>query len=306
MPDECHHEWTPGGFCNRCGAKPLSLRFWLGALVPWCLGALLLSCTSTHKELSAAHRSYGWIGDSGQKPVRMMALRDWPVQTPAASSDLSRHALPAFDQGRIGSCVGHGTTLAWDMQHHRATGKHLPLSRLMAYYNAREVEGYAHADTGCQIVDAVNCLVKYGSCDERWWPYIESKFAVKPPPCRYREALDHRVIRSYKVDNTDGKSIRLALTNGWPVVFGSLVYDGIQHLTRTNDVLPMPRKGERYTGAHCMTIIGHDDARRLYRVQNSWGRTWGDNGRCWIPYDYIHRGDITEDCWVIEEVTKKS
>lgn len=272
------------------------------------LACCLMSCTMSRlvdrglASTAPTVRAYGWVGDAPDKRVRMMALRDWPIQTPAPSSNLTKSSIPALDQGRIGSCVGHGTALAWSIRHHAQTGKHLPLSRLMIYYNAREKEGYAHADTGCQIVDAVGEMVRLGACDERWWPYIESKFAVKPPPCRYAEALKHRVVRSYKVDNTDGRSIRLALTNGHPVVFGSLVYSGIQTLTRHNDVLPMPRRGERYTGGHCMVIIGHDDARRLYLIQNSWGEAWGNQGRAWFPYDYIHRGDITEDCWVIEEV----
>lgn len=188
------------------------------------------------------------------------------------------------------------------MDHFKRTGQHLPLSRLMIYFNARDVEGYANADTGCQIVDAVRCLVKLGACRESLWPYMVGKFRQRPAASLYREALDHRVIRSYKVSNTDGRGIRLALTNGYPVVIGTLVYSGIFDVTKANPIIPMPRRGERPQGGHCMTIIGHDDARRHYLLQNSWGPEWGNAGRAWIPYDYIHNGRLTEDCWVIEEV----
>lgn len=270
---------------------------------------LLFACLSlwgTGTIDGAEPHAFGWIGDDGSKPARMMALRDWPIQTPAAQSDLTKYAPPVLDQGHIGSCVGHGTALAWTMQHYRASGEHFPISRLLIYYNARAMEGWENADTGCQIVDAVNSLIKLGSCDEKFWPYQVNRFRQKPCPCVYAEALNHRVIRAYKVDNTDGKSIRLALTNQWPVVFGSMVYSGIDRVTAAEPVIPLPRRGERPRGGHCMTLIGHDDARQLYRLQNSWGTSWGDSGRAWIPYAYIHNGRLTEDCWVIEEVMQSA
>lgn len=245
---------------------------------------------------------FGWIGDDGSKPVRMMGLHQWPITTPAASSDLTPKTPPPYDQGPLGSCVGNGTTLAWDMVYFCATGRHLPLSRLMVYYNARAAEGMTGSDSGCQIVDAMNSLMQLGSAKETLWPYTISKFRTKPGKPAYTEALKHRVIRAYKIDNTDGQSVRLALTNGRPVVFGSMVYAGIQTVTKSAPIIPLPRKGERPIGGHCMTIIGHDDARQLYRVQNSWGSSWGDGGRCWIPYAYIHNGHLTEDVWVPDEV----
>lgn len=34
-----------------------------------------------------------------------------------------------------------------------------------------------------------------------------------------------------------------------------------------------------------MVIVGYDDARGAYRVQNSWGADWGDLGYLWWDYD---------------------
>ena len=36
-------------------------------------------------------------------------------------------------------------------------------------------------------------------------------------------------------------------------------------------------------GGHCMVIYGWNE--KGWKVQNSWGRFWGDNGCCIIPYD---------------------
>lgn len=266
---------------------------------PICFVVLLASSV-----FSQEHR-FGWIGDSGQKRVIMMAPSAWPIETPAAKSDLSRGMPRVLNQGNLGSCVGHGTASAWSYAHNAATGDQYDVSRLMIYYEARKAIGTTSWDSGCQIVDAVNWLQRWGSCKESLWPYEISRFAQKAPNAAYTEAKSHKVVSARKVDNADGRSIRLALTNGYPVIVGSLVYSGINKITRRNYTLEMPRKGERPIGGHAYLLIGHDDSKRLYRARNSWSSSWGDRGDFLVPYDYIHSGRITEDCWVLLTVSKQ-
>ncbi len=40
-------------------------------------------------------------------------------------------------------------------------------------------------------------------------------------------------------------------------------------------------------GGHAMLIVGYDDARDAFRVRNSWGTDWGDNGYLWMSYDSL-------------------
>lgn len=35
---------------------------------------------------------------------------------------------------------------------------------------------------------------------------------------------------------------------------------------------------------HMVLIVGWDDARGAWRIRNSWGSDWGENGEAWIPY----------------------
>ena len=260
---------------------------------------LLVSTTSLAQE-----RRFGWLGDSGQKRVMMMAPSAWPIEEPAAQSDLTRGLPSVFDQGNLGSCVAQGTAVAWSYAHNASTRDQYALSRLMIYYEARKAIGTTSWDSGSQIVDAVNWLQRWGSCKESLWPYDISRFKAKAPNAAYTEAKNHKAVSVRKVDNTDGVSIRLALTNGYPVVVGSLVYNGIYKISSRNYVLEMPRSGERPVGGHCYLLTGHDDARKLYRARNSWGSRWGKSGDFYLPYAYIDSGRITEDCWVIIAVTK--
>lgn len=50
------------------------------------------------------------------------------------------------------------------------------------------------------------------------------------------------------------------------------------------------------TPGHAMVLVGYDDSLHAFRVRNSWGTGWGDEGSIWVDYDffindfYIHDG----------------
>jgi len=73
-------------------------------------------------------------------------------------------------------------------------------------------------------------------------------------------------------------------------------------VTRTG-VVPMPKKGEKQLGGHAMLIVGYDDDRQVFIVRNSFGRKWGLQGYCLIPYAYIMRPDLTWAFWTIRRET---
>lgn len=48
---------------------------------------------------------------------------------------------------------------------------------------------------------------------------------------------------------------------------------------------------DSYNGGHAyhaMMIVGYDNSRKAFRIQNSWGTTeWGDNGYIWVGYEHF-------------------
>src|SRR5574344_227390 len=38
---------------------------------------------------------------------------------------------------------------------------------------------------------------------------------------------------------------------------------------------------------HAMVLSGYDDSKHAFRVRNSWGPSWGDNGSIWVDYDFF-------------------
>jgi len=48
-----------------------------------------------------------------------------------------------------------------------------------------------------------------------------------------------------------------------------------------------------------MLVVGFDDARRAFKVMNSWGTNWGNDGFCWLDYSYfpkaVKEGYVAKD-----------
>jgi C1A family cysteine protease len=266
--------------------------------------AFLFSCTTAHcasKVTPIHHYRLGWKQD--RAGVRDRAFVTHPrfalIQLPD-SIDLSVEDPPVYDQGALGSCTGNGTAYVLAFAHHLAAkDSWITYSRLFIYYNERVIEGTINDDAGAEIRDGVTSLLNLGAPPETLWPYDIDCFTSKPTAEAYQVAPNYLALKAYKVDNTDGLSIRKALAAGFPVVFGCVVYPQIEDLNISRDILPMPTALDRPIGGHCMVIVGYDDKTQLFRVRNSWGPGWGNKGYCRIPYAYIGDGKTTGDCWVV-------
>lgn len=201
-----------------------------------------------------------------------------------------------YQQGNIGSCVGHGVTeavaYALDMAYAPNDGK-MPgdYSRLFAYYNARSNK---REDEGATIRDGVRGVAKYGLCEERLWPYVESNFAAKPPVEAYLAARKHAAIDYFRV--ADVPEIIECVAEGFPVVFGMTVFDSFQNVGPSGK-MQMPQEDEAPAGGHCTLIIGYSMSRREFFVRNSWGPNWGYAGNYWLPFSYAEA--FASDFWTI-------
>lgn len=264
---------------------------------------LMLALLLTALPASALDRKLGWKQDkAGVVDAPLSRLRLAPG-TIVSHTDLRKQMPPVYDQGQVGSCTGNGIAAILDYARRKANARRSWIypSRLFIYFCERDIEGTTNEDAGAMIRTGIDVITDLGAARERRWPYIERNWSVRPPAKAYSDAGDYQVLHGYKVENTDGRSIRLALSNGYPVVFGAYLYSGIDRVSIWKTTLDMPSKGERPLGGHCMVIVGHDDQSQLYTVRNSWGVRWADNGHFYIPYAYIHSARITGDCWVIDQ-----
>lgn len=242
---------------------------------------------------------YGWRRDNPDFRDYSFALTDIK---PAPEVDL-RHLMPAvYDQGQLGSCTANAIAGALEFDEKLEKEKASVPSRLYIYYQERLIEGTVESDSGASIRDGIKSVVKTGVPPEKIWPYVISRFAV-PPSAAANKAAPLGKATQYKAVAQDStlRALRIALTAGYPVVFGFTVYSSFesQAVAKTG-IVPMPKTSESVAGGHAVLAVGYNDSHIICR--NSWGKDWGLRGYFYIPYAYLANPKLASDFWTIEKV----
>lgn len=183
-------------------------------------------------------------------------------QTPRSRTWTLRDSL---DQGQEGSCVGHG----WA---HELAATPIPVPNMTheyavekIYWEAQKIDdweggSYPDADPryeGTSVLAGAKICQSLGFIDEYRWAL----------------SLDDLV---------------LALGHLGPAVIGVEWFEGMFDTDEKGFIHPTGRR----SGGHCLCIIGVamyrnrdrsiDYTRSYFILQNSWGPSWGKNGRCYL------------------------
>jgi len=243
---------------------------------------------------------YGWVPDlPDHRDLLYGAVRPVPPTLPPRV-DLRQTCSAVEDQGNLGSCTGNALAGAIEFLERKNKVPFIDASRLFIYYNERVIEGTVKSDSGAMIRDGIKTLKKQGVCSEKRWPYIISKFAVKPAAPCYKEALEHQ-ITSYRRSVTLDE-MRTCLAEGFPFVFGFTVYESFESQdVAKSGIVNMPQPNERAVGGHAVLGVGYDDAEKRFIVRNSWGTGWGQQGYFTLPYEYVADRNLSDDFWTIRK-----
>lgn len=212
--------------------------------------------------------------------------------------DLRNMCSKIENQGGIGSCTGHATCSALEYLEFKETGKCEDMSRLMAYYSGRVLDGNPQWDAGATIRNVVKGLAKWGVCHENLWPYDEEKVLERPPDACWYDAEKHQLLGYYALKSYS--DMLSCLAAGFPFVFGFTVYPSLmmEEPSKTG-IVRMPDKDETPMGGHAVVAVGYDLDKDYYIVRNSWGEDWGDKGYMYMPRKYVEDPNLSDDFWQI-------
>ena len=238
-----------------------------------------------------------------------MDTRDWRYAPPPgkaklpATVDLRRLCPPVYNQKSLNSCSSNAIAAAveFDLMKQRGERVIFP-SRLFLFYNSRAMERTERSDEGVYIRDAIKALARHGDCPESLWPYIEHRFATRPPKECYERALRYRAVKYYRLHRRID-DMRACLASGYPFVLGFLVHKKFGTAVRRSGVLEMPVPREGVIGKHAVLAVGYDDKRQRFIMRNSWGPRFGLKGYFTMPYGYVTNKDLSADFWTIRVVS---
>ena len=220
-----------------------------------------------------------------------------------SSFSLEKYVPFVLDQGQTGTCVGFSTLYYG-----------LSTSYNFKYGYTKQMEKYANSfdpyfiysimkmnqndcNDGLIMSDALDLITKAGakklfyppflSCDSSWnkeelASVLEYTFPYKIDTWYYLEKDDSNLINN----------VKYFITKGSPVMFGAALTNSFQPYGSSNsrgvksDGIWTPSANEEETGAHAMCIVGYDNYKYggAFRVVNSWGKDYGDNGFLWIRF----------------------
>jgi C1A family cysteine protease len=214
--------------------------------------------------------------------------------------DLREWDSPVEDQGELGSCVSHALTSCYELMVKKGLpGKFNELSRLYSYYHTRVLEESVNEDAGViYIRNAIKASATYGMCKEALWPYDIAKFKQQPSPNCYIDA-SNRKIAEYKSVSSNLEVLE-ALNQFKPIVIGLTIYDSFMTITDKKPEIPIPGEYDFVLGGHSVAVVGYSLPKKQFIIKNSFGTDWGDNGYCWMPFEYFEK--YVFDMWTIEPV----
>jgi C1A family cysteine protease len=228
-------------------------------------------------------RDYIYRSDSTEVLREQVDLREWDTIVESQDS--------------LGSCSANAITNAYELCVNRMYPEYFThLSRLFIYYNTRLEHGIVEEDEGMFLRDGMKSLTRYGVCCEELWPYNITKFNIEPSEEAYEDAKKRRILRYQKLIST--YYITEVLNNNKPVVFGMTIYDSFMNLNERISTVSFPSRKEKSMGGHAMCMVGYDLKKRLFLAKNSFGTDWGEDGYCWIPFDYIRQEGY--DIWTFD------
>jgi len=217
--------------------------------------------------------------------------------------DLRPQCTPVENQGEIGSCTANACVGALEYLYARRDGQAPDLSRMFVYYNTRRLKGSLQLDSGATVAEAMAAVLAYGACRSQLWPYNPALFSEEPTTQAYADGRAHEAIQYARVPGLSG-AIQ-ALSQGYPVVFGTFIPKRCYEVAATTGVIPTTTTEERQaqpTGGHCMLIVGYDLDRKVLLIRNSWGTDWGNAGYCEFPFEEVVWSCPDDSFWMLVEL----
>ena len=245
---------------------------------------------------------FGWLGNENLGKVPNNVKFGFASNTNLPTSfDLSELLPPVASQGSYGTCI------SWAAGYYGKTAtealsfgyKASDLAKTSNQISAKDLftslpEGNSKgADcNGSSYLINMEMLQFRGAATMATVPYtnLGSCLSSSIQSSWTTEAGKHK-IKNYRIIDDDVFSIKQQIANRIPVIAGFRLADNFMSWNSAN--VYSSHTTFNSVGQHAyhgMAIVGYDDKKGVngaFKVVNSWGSNWGNNGFIWVDYNFF-------------------
>jgi Papain family cysteine protease len=202
-----------------------------------------------------------------------------------ARIDLSSTLPPPGNQGTTGSCTSWAATYGAGSQALRRAGQG-PTLKLSPSFTYNKMAHDPICVTGTAISATLDMLRDVGGLPFEKFVFDGGWCGRQPTDAELGEAAHYRIKGWTRFDARKIEEVKAQLARGVPVIYDMRPTDEFKKF-KGDGVIDIP--GVMNGVGHSMVAVGYDDARKAFRIQNSWGRTFADAGYAWLGYDFWAR-----------------
>lgn len=233
-----------------------------------------------------------------------------PFQIPAGGTttiptnfDLSPNMPPIRNQYSQGSCVGFGLSTLKSYHEkleygYNYSGDDKIMSPAFIY---NQIKLYGDCGAGSNMIIAMNFLKQNGVSTEQEFPYVINNCSTQPSQTIKTNALRNK-IRDWQgfifYNNPDVlDEMKFAISQLQPIVIDFRVdaeftaynstFSWGTNIWQQNTSGDPTIFGVSTPGYHCALLVGYDDAKNAFKLLNSWGSGWENQGYCWVDYSWF-------------------
>jgi hypothetical protein len=235
-------------------------------------GALAVD-PAAYAKFKSVGRHRAWLKPQVDLTDRFPLPGDNSKQTPSAGSSAVNQALSFFEREKTGRRPETTAEL---------------VSPAYIFYRVRDQKNNC-VRSGSNLASALELLKTEGAVSLAEFPYGAKTCLTAPTEGQIQSAGrwrigDWRAIQREKPDDWRTPivldDVKAQLQQRLPVVFTMDTPKSFDDWRGAG----VYRTSEKGGGLHAMTLIGYDEEKQAFRILNSWGRMWGDNGYAWIDY----------------------
>jgi C1A family cysteine protease len=173
----------------------------------------------------------------------------------------------------------------------------LTFPKFHCWDNARRSPNYVYnqikvtsdCGSGSYPTHGLDLIKNQGDCSWLLMPYVNGDCATQPNTVQRADASQNKAVNWAALDINDVDRVKLALDLGFPVVSAFRVTPQFDQMGVNGGIWSTNGPTTINRGGHATCIVGYDDIRQQFKVQNQWGNFWGDNGYYWVTYDLVRQ-----------------